>query len=111
MSPRAKSTAHILMAAGLVFWAGWVSSAGYFRVKHLWNNQHKLIAVETTVVPKLKTQVRQLSCDRTKLAQVAQQAVAANEGAPVDAPDATDIHGCPKVAPVKAPSPAAVIKN
>lgn len=103
--------AMMVMAAGAIFYAGWISSAAHFNLAARWQNEHKLVALETQVVPKLKTQLKQANCDKGKIAQVAVLAVANSQGATNRAPEYSDITGCAPVAPVKAPPVASVVKK
>lgn len=99
------------MGAGAIFFAGWISSAAYFNIKEKWHHEAQLVHVETQVVPKLKTEVIQKNCDAYKLAGVAIDAItAAKRAGATDAPDYSDVSGCPKVNPVPAPKPTEVLK-
>ena len=100
-----------VMVAGIIFYVGWISSAAYFNISGRWENEHRLVHVETMVVPKLKTQVKQLDCDRTKLAKVATQAISSNQFESVPTPDWDEVNGCPKVKPVKPPPVSAILKT
>lgn len=93
-----------MSVAGIIFFAGWIGSAAYFDIHRRWADEHKLVHVETTVLPKLQTQLRQLNCDRSKLAKVAKQAIASQQYDSVPVPPMTAVSGCPKVKPVKPPS-------
>lgn len=101
----------VFMSAGAIFFAGWLSGAAYFRVHQLWQNTAQLVHVETQVLPKVQTQLKQATCDRGKLANVAGQAIASANNDAVPTPNYSDIHGCQKVSPVKAPTASAVVKN
>lgn len=103
--------AMIVMAAGAIFYAGWVSSAAYFNIAGRWQDQNKLVHVETHDVPKLKTALKQANCDKTHLASIAGQAIAANESPDLDGPSWAELHGCAPVVPIKPPSVATILKK
>lgn len=97
------------MLSGMVFYAGWISAIVYFKVPDQWRNTHKLVQVETSVVPKLKTDLKQASCDKQRLASVAGQAIVAANNETVPVPSIEDVSGCDKVSPVKAPTVKSVV--
>lgn len=103
--------ADMVSALGAAFVSGWVSCSGYYSIEHLWQKQNQLVTVETKVLPKVQTELKQADCDRTKLAGVAAQAIASANNLAFPAPDYSDIRGCKKVAPVKPPPIEAVIKK
>ncbi len=41
---------------GIAFVTGWLSSAGYYNLTHLWQQKNQLHTIQTTVLPKLKAQ-------------------------------------------------------
>lgn len=43
----------LLMVAGALYFAGWISAVSYFNISQKWAHEKELKTVETTVVPKL----------------------------------------------------------
>lgn len=103
--------ADIASYLGMAFVAGWISCQSYYGLTTLWKAQDKLVHVEQTEVPKLKTNLKQADCDRAKLASVAGEAIASAQSNSIPTPNYSDISDCPKVAPVKAPPVAAILPH
>lgn len=95
--------ADTVSALGMAAIAGWIACAATNHVKDLWSQHGQLVQVETKVVPTLQTKLKQDDCDKSRIAAVAGQAIASAQGTGVPSPGYSDIHGCSKVAPVKAP--------
>lgn len=103
--------AMLLMGFGAMFYAGWIASAAHFNISQRWVEQKQLVAVQTKLVPKLKTDLKQAACDKFHLAAVATQAITAAQVNGIPSPGYEDIEGCAPVTPVKAPKAEDVVKK
>jgi hypothetical protein len=71
--------------------------------------EHKTLPDTLGKLAKAQTQVKQLDCDKTKLAGVAFKGILANQSATARGPDWSELKDCPKVAPIKPPPVSTVI--
>ncbi|TXH15071.1 MAG: hypothetical protein E6R03_07990 [Hyphomicrobiaceae bacterium] len=97
---------YAFMVAGAIFYAGWIASAAHFNVAARLENEKRLVYVQTQVVPKLQTQLRQLGCDNDQLVEKAIYAIATGEDMDWD-----DLNGCKRVPVVKPPPVEKILKK
>lgn len=71
--------------------------------------EHKTLPDTLGKLAKTQTDLKQANCDRNKFVSLAAQGIEANNDTKVDAPDWSDLKGCPKVSPVKPPPVSAVV--
>lgn len=98
--------AYVFMGAGAIFYAGWIASAAHFNIAARWENEKRLVYVQTNIVPRLQTQLRQLGCDNDQLIQKVIVGIATGDNMNWE-----DLNGCRRVAPVKAPSVEVILKK
>jgi len=86
---------------GVIFYIGWIASAAHFEVLNLHKDQAKLVQVQTTVLPKALTALKQANCDKGKLTDAAVQAIVSAQTGAVPTPSIQEVSPCAPVQPVK----------
>lgn len=96
--------------AGALLLAGWLGCSAWYGTMDLHLKAKKLETVQAVVIPQLQTALNQATCDKGQFKHVAAESIAAQDAPDLPAPDWKDLHGCPKVVPVK-PPPNLAAKN
>ena len=86
----------LTMAAGAIFYAGWISSAAYFNISGRWQDTHKLVIEQTQTVPALKSFA---GCEKLRANVATKDAAKSEAGSDIDL---GKIPNCP-AAPKKTP--------